>query len=152
MFDPSKCHSVALNHHGGSCCGISHIYSFPRFMPSGTDSRYIKNADEAEMRVRFLISKYWADSSRKLTKDKNRLYEAVLEEKQRKQWEPVLLNIGFECVSEFTNTNSNHRVYVYHYLMGPKNKHGPYKSPYKPEKPSKIPNPFKPQPAISIPF
>lgn len=152
-FNPATCRSIVIGGHGGSCCGISHIYSFPRFNPKGPGSaNCITNADEAERRIRYLISKYWTDSSRRLSEDKNRLYEAVLQNSQRAEWEPVLLKIGFELVTKFKNTNSGNQVFVYHYAMGPDNKHGAYKSPYKPSKKSDIPNPFVPVPDVSIPY
>lgn len=145
--DVSKLSSPAIGRHGGGCCGISHIHGFTSI--GGTA---LPDQETAERRVRFLISKYWHDSNRKLSRDKNRLYEAVLKEHQRMQWEEVLLRIGFEMVTDFTNTNSGNRCYVYHYAMGPKNKHGAYKMAEKPTKKSDIPNPFAPRPTVDIPF
>ena len=136
--------SPSITGHGGSCCGISHIYHF-----QGMNST-VRTPENCEARVRFLISKYWHDSGRTLDRNKNRLYEAVLKESQRKEWEPVLLAVGFELVTDFLNTNSGNRCYVYHYAMGAKNKHGPYKFLDKPVKKGSITNPFKPRPAVAI--
>lgn len=151
MVDVSKMTRPLIAGHGGGCCGISHIYGFSGFRWSSSNNP--RNSEDAERRVRFLISKYWADSGRRLDDRKNRLYEAVLRESQREEWEPVLLAVGFELVTDFLNTNSGNRCYVYHYAMGPSNKHGPYKSPYKvSKKKTSVPNPFEPGPAVDIPY
>lgn len=147
-FNPESCRTVSITHHGGGCCGVSHIMGF-----GSIGGSQLPDTEDAEKRVRYLIGKYWADSSRTLDTKKNRLYEAVLKDSQRAQWEPVLQAIGFNLVADWKNTNSGNRCFMYLYEMGPDNKAGPYKSPYaaKRKKKLSVPNPFAaPEPVSKV--
>lgn len=151
--DVSQFYSPTLSAHGGGCCGISHIHGFggSGAISKRNGSSGPKNADEAEARIRFLISKYWKDTGRRLDDKKSRLYEIVLKTSQCKQWQPIIERIGFVKVTDFLNTNSNNRCHVFHLAIGPTNM-GPYISPYREEPEGPVPDPFKPKPATDLDY
>lgn len=146
-FNPVVVYAPTSSTHGGACCGISHIYNFPEKFYNADAINYrddrlrcIMNEAEAEARIRYLIEQY--PRQRGKTPEKfNRLWEIVLTQEQRKTWGAVIEKIGFKPTLEFINSNTNHKLTVFHYQVGPRNADGPYSVPV-PVTPKGIPDPF----------
>lgn len=113
--------------HGGSCCGIQHIYNFPSIY-----------AVELEERVGWIrkacmeaVNDYDIDDACDcsgcvaarggLSPDRDNwqcAVEVVLNNHQFEEWEPALLAAGFKQVYEFFNSNSGNTCRVYYFTTG----------------------------------
>lgn len=111
--------------HGGSCCGIKHIYGFgkdPTCQIGVVASRLLTTEDlfpgpapveTYHDRLKRLLRWFPSYQSRGLIEvalvDTPRHYQD-----QAEKWEPILLDIGFKKVTSFFNSNSQRTVAVYH--------------------------------------
>lgn len=92
---------MEMETHGGSCCGIRHIYGF--------DHSTVAELDE---HIRELDNEVGQG---------NRLVEVVLSQRQvtghrapAGGWTAALAERGFRLVSRFNNSNSNNDCYIFH--------------------------------------
>jgi hypothetical protein len=107
---------LRFDRHGGSCCGMAHIYNFPlnpiliqqaitnlneNFK---TKNKRIKNIGNI---IRFAIGKY-------PDRDIGIRYQITLTEAQNKILSPVLIKTNWTIVDTFINMNTENRIYVYH--------------------------------------
>ena len=133
-----------LNHflkeeHGGGCCGITHIHTFPTYneYSNGRERKYYTNEQLEELFISSIDSiigefheenDYWDDvdsSSSDRLEDGAHLIEVVLNEHQARWddyfWMKVLKHRGFTLVNTFVNTNSDNCCYVFHLIVGNNN-------------------------------
>lgn len=100
--------------HGGDCCGMTHIFNFPKCRD--------KNEMEFNLRIvmeRAMLKQVHEDEDDSDGSDRVHLYEAVLIQQQLDQgWKDVVEEYGFECVNRFVNENSGNTCYVYHFISG----------------------------------
>lgn len=84
-----------VEEHGGACCGICHLYDFPRFAN-------VENIKELKWEIRGII----------LDKGRGVAIECVITNRQ-KQWAPILRKIGFKKVFQWKNPNSGNTCNQY---------------------------------------
>jgi|ERR1700756_601669 len=118
-----------VRRHGGSCCGMSHIYALDSlYYREGTPQYEVLKAERRKHIV--------AACNRAFTNNKLRgwwregrgvhLIEAVTAERnddpfgQTRHIGPILGELGFEIVTTFRNANSGNEVTVWHLLMDKK--------------------------------
>ncbi len=115
--------------HGGECCGIHHIYSFPSIYGVELKERvgWIRAACmEAVDNYDIETCGCGWDDCEDCEADKNRTppeewqcaVEVVLNNCQFEEWEPALLAAGFKQVYEFLNSNSGNTCRVYFFTTG----------------------------------
>lgn len=90
---------IVVNH-GGYCCGVNHLYSFPAHRPIASGSFLtLKNAIAG---VRSGVS-----------------IEVVLTDLQSQLWAPSLVKLGFKPVFRFRNANSTRLLTVFFFHPSP---------------------------------
>ena len=113
-------HGLIINGHGGSCCGINHIWDFP--------AGYSFSATIAE-KVEF-IRQAVSNCLRQYADNRDRFYgefdedkwhmaiEVVLVSGQLSTWQEALLEVGFTRIYEFPNSNSGNTCYIFMLTTG----------------------------------
>jgi len=95
--------------HGGSCCGIYHIHSFPAYLPTGATLDCRKRIIEAA--VANCLAEY-EDNDDYFTEDAfnedswKMAIECVLTNRQLPDWQEALEAVGFKLVFSWDNSNS----------------------------------------------
>lgn len=110
--------SPKWNSHGGGCCGVSHIYNFNNTPTNyaGPDS-YLPTHNPAHTGAKqFELCLQNIRRSRS-----SGMIEIVLLDYQDRNWKKIVTEAGFEKVGTFINSNTSHRLNVYHYYYGPSN-------------------------------
>lgn len=104
--------------HGGHCCGVSHMYGFD-YDPNGhyTGMSRAAGGDPRHTgEAQFKLAVQNCRNSRAAG-----MIEIVLKRSQENQWKKIITEAGFEKVAEFTNSNTNNKLRVYHYYYGTSN-------------------------------
>ncbi len=105
---------LITNGHGGACCGIRHIYSFPIVTATIAEKvEWIKVAVKACVNVYDENTDLYNLSSHN-TDAWQMLIEVVLIGNQLPCWQEALLEVGFKLISMFRNSNSGNTCYVFH--------------------------------------
>lgn len=127
--------------HGGFCCGMTHIYTFP-FNPDSLCGERKRETPEAWKKARsenpfvgLVYNDYQptgraGDRLRNVIKEitegdlnvslgrSKGIVEVVLTLGQVKEWEGLLTELGFVCVNTAKNSNSGNTINVYHLVTG----------------------------------
>lgn len=116
-----------IQEHGGNCCGIQHIYSFPSIFGVELEERvgWIRRAcDEAVKQYDVEGACTCLDCMRQRSgilptfNTWQCAVELVLNHEQFGEWEPAVLAAGFKQVYEFKNSNSGNTCRVYYFTTG----------------------------------
>jgi len=110
-----------MDDHGGSCCGVRHIYGFDRSSPNELTT-LLAQVDALNRVAR-------------ATPDSHRLVEVILSERQVTAdsgntgwtaevreaggWPAILAANGFSLVNRFENANSGKKCYIFHRVNNP---------------------------------
>jgi hypothetical protein len=125
---------LSVQTHGGRCCGIKTIWNFP-YCPSDyvgakKKSKVDENVDYYGKTVTKAFDFY--TEARPLETATERLdailaflkrerpkglVEVTLGQFQKPEWEKTLTGRGFKLVTDFKNSNTSCKVYVYHLVM-----------------------------------
>lgn len=116
--------------HGGHCCGITHVWNFPASPETMLDKREEKSPQSltdymaAYPSMANVINEFFPAQTAlerldeilyRIDEDRPQgIVEAVLIAFQVTYWDIVLAERGFKCVNDNMNSNSDHRLYVYH--------------------------------------
>lgn len=124
---------LSLRYHGGHCCGVKHLASFEGIKPDSLLSE-VSLGDPMFLTSTgfyYLLPGAWQNSARTFPREIAvlRLYrildyavnissaqriEVTLIERQKEQWEPILLEMGFKQVGEDTlNSNTGQLISTY---------------------------------------
>lgn len=98
---------MQIRHHGGSCCGIKHLFDF------GTSNEVV---DKVGL-IKEVIDNWFSADGRE-AENNGRIIEATLTDVQFEltpSWGPALRYFGFVPVARFLNSNSDNMVNVFHY-------------------------------------
>lgn len=109
-----------IEEHGGSCCGIRHLYYFPSIFGVELEERVkwiraacmqaVDNYDIDDCDCEDCVAEHrdnWQCA-----------VELVLNNEQFGEWEPAVLAAGFKQVYEFKNSNSGNTCRVYFFTTG----------------------------------
>lgn len=106
---------LAAEEHGGSCCGMTHLFEFPaadgtlaqrcKIVQNGID-RILKNAYDD---LPFTWKAKFEDGG----SDMRHCIEVVITASQKVGWQEPLVDSGFTEVFSFVNSKSGNRCYVY---------------------------------------
>lgn len=101
--------------HGGHCCGILHLHSFPLF---GNDTVSLTERTAwVQRRVTSAVAAEYQCTDSECDCDQDDPWkcgiEVVLNDSQQPQWKEALEIVGFKEVFSFHNSNSGNRCYVY---------------------------------------
>lgn len=117
-------YGLFLEDHGGKCCGVKHLHSFPEFAD--------RDDPTAERKVEW-VKKACADAIDMTDYDDEDFdeedqvgrraswhvaVEVILSENQWEQWEKVVLAAGFKAVYDFVNSNTDNVCRVYLFTTG----------------------------------
>jgi len=91
--------------HCGGCCGIKGIAYLP------------DNPSSGEVRELKRLTKNLCYRDHSWVGRASFLVEVVINERQHRGWDQSLKEIGYKNVTVFRNTNSDNKVYVYHYYI-----------------------------------
>ena len=116
--------------HGGFCCGMTHVYNFPRQNPESLVAIRQKTDEQWDQYRRSYVAYSRALNSNRpqetfrerligivsdIATSRNKgIVEVVLTQHQAPYWEEVLDEIGFRLVTTHTNSNSRNTLYVFH--------------------------------------
>lgn len=111
--------------HGGGCCGMFHIHSFPASMPFAvmkTPADFIKREVKAGIVANYEAYYESEDCGCECCdngpdagpEDMEYVCDAVLAEYQYYLWKQPLLDAGFKLVGSFTNSNSTNECSIFH--------------------------------------
>lgn len=122
-------YGLYVKEHGGSCCGIQHLYYFPSIFGVELEER-VKWIQAA---CREAVDNYQqdtcgcdyedcedceADKYRTPPEEWQCAVEIVLNNEQFGEWEPAVLAAGFKQVYEFKNSNTGNTCRVYFFTTG----------------------------------
>lgn len=120
-----------VEEHGGSCCGIHHVFEFPSTRgTNGAES--VKDPTNAEgegwlrSAIEDILEDYYQGDEDDTSDDMDRNHhhhmktwrtgiECVLADYQLKVWKPHLEKVGFKQVFTFHNSNSGNNCTVFYY-------------------------------------
>jgi hypothetical protein len=118
-----------VRRHGGSCCGMSHIYNLGSIYSMGGSPGYAPERDMRKREITEACNRAFANNKRRGWFRSARgihLIEAVTAERdgdpfgQTKHIGPILEELGFQKSSEFRNANSGNACVVWHLMMDKK--------------------------------
>ena len=98
---------MQIRHHGGSCCGIKHLFDFDT-----------SNVVEDKVGLIKEVIDDWFNANGRDAENNGRIIEATLTDVQLEltpSWGPALRYFGFVPVARFLNSNSDNMVNVFHY-------------------------------------
>lgn len=104
--------SLSYTAHGGQTCGRSHLFGFAYGRwAQATRVRVIEEGIERCLRGNY--SSFHGDFDKF-----SHCIEVCLNAWQAKQWEPALLECGFEKVKTFKNSKTKNEINVYLFVSG----------------------------------
>lgn len=112
--------------HGGSCCGMRHLYGFPSTPETMVNALPRKSGADMRLYPRPLPKQTGAERFETLmthikATQRKVIVEAVLVDmlynKQYTGWKDYLENYGFEEVTSGVNSNTGNTLHVFHYVI-----------------------------------
>lgn len=121
---------MAVNTHGGNCCGVAHVHDFPskacfnlrataaasrKSLLQTTPKQWLK-AQVAKAVTEIYSTYYECDDDGEYElgpEECQYAIEVVLAGYQMPMWEPILAEAGFKMVLQFTNSNSDNECYIF---------------------------------------
>lgn len=130
---------LTLAFHGGKCCGIKTIHSFPydlEYTEPQLPKVSMDSADQIGADVRSDQRFYHLSAPQETALERLKRYisyvkgyrprhviEVVLADSLlnyynlQRIWEPTLLDLGFNLVTSAVNSNSENTIYIYHLVV-----------------------------------
>lgn len=103
-----------INHHGGNCCGIRHIWDFNSLNNETPDGRAQRVRDAIEISIDYFRDADGYLSGMGEAENFSCGLEAVLACYQLDDWREPVEKCGFREVFSFENGNTGHRCHVFY--------------------------------------
>lgn len=126
---------MSYDHHGGECCGVSHVFNFAnagfratagdkrrwldRQIEAAVNYRRQDNLDENQNTGEFTVQMWGRGKF-------GHLIEVCLTDNQMMEWAPILKEKGFRIAQRFKNDNSGNYVTLLTYVTKRPAKKAPY--------------------------